>query len=251
MSIAMEVITTERFQLDRFLEVFPNAPVGSVAKKIHPDFVITNGNTSIGLELTQLFRTNKNSNYQPRQVEAFREQIVGSAKKSYVNKTNVPLDVSVLFSEVPLTNEAAIAQKLINTIETLASGNEPWRVVSRDDIDMPNELSLIKIIKRASHQGCSWNVTQTGWLPNIDELTIQAVISKKNKKLAQYKVCAKEIWLLLVMDQLYLSSSFNIPESVTQHIYASVFDKTVLFSCIDKRYWALKTTTLNDKVQNG
>ncbi len=244
-------ITTERFQLDRFLEVFPDAPIGEITKTIHPDFVISNNNSSIGVEITQLFKSNQNNNFAPREIEAFRELIVQLAKDIYIHKYDIPLDVGVLFSERKLTNSDTSARKLVNIVEKIASGNEPLRIVSADEIDMPTEFSLIKVIKTTSHSSCSWSVSQSGWLSNLDESTIQTAISKKNMKICHYRKRTNEIWLLLVIDQIYLSSSFAVPNTVISYIYDSVFNKTILFSCIDKKWWILNAKRLSNPTHHG
>jgi len=92
-------IATERFQLDRFLESYPGAPVGHIEKTTHPDFIISTTGKVVGIELTQLYKTNQNSNFPPRKIEAFRETIVRCAKDIYNSKNGVPLDVGVLFLE--------------------------------------------------------------------------------------------------------------------------------------------------------
>ncbi|MBU6470585.1 MAG: hypothetical protein KGQ68_07865 [Gammaproteobacteria bacterium] len=238
----MEQITTERFHLDRFLEIFPDAPVGQPQKTTHPDFVIPTCGHVVGIELTQLYKIGQNYNFQPREIEAFREKIVSLAKDIYSSKNAAPLDVGVLFSEIALADAEVTARKLVAVIEELASGDEAWRVVTHDEIGMPEEFSIIRIIKRPLHVNYLWSVSYSGWLPDLDKSVIQTAISKKNEKIAQYRKYADELWLLLVMDQIYLSSSFQIPDSIIAHTYDSAFNKTILFSCIDKKWWSLKTT---------
>lgn len=151
--------------------------------------------------------------------------------------------MGVQFSNIALTNADASAGKLVNIIEEIASVNKPCCIVSANEIKMPEEFSIISITKTTSHSSCLWRVYQSGWPPNIDESTIQAAISKKNKKIGKYRVNANEVWLLLIMDQIYLSGSFHVTDIAVSHIYDSVFNKTILFSCIDKKFWILSTKT--------
>lgn len=235
-------ISTERFQLDQFLKIFPHAPVGQPKKTTHPDFIIRTSDGVLGIELTQLYKTGQNYNSQPRQIEAFREKIVSLAKDIYSSKNAAPPDVGVLFSEIALTDAKVTARKLVAVIEKLASGDEAQCVVTHDEMDMPQEFSIIRFNRVPSHVNCLWTVVQSGWIPDLDKSTIQTAISKKNEKIAQYRKYADELWLLLVMDQIYLSSSFQIPDSIIAHTYDSAFNKTILFSCIDKKWRSLNTT---------
>src|SRR5574337_162758 len=221
MKASVEQITTERFQLDQFLGCFPDAPVGYIKKTTHPDFVISTGERVIGIELTQLYKITENSDHQPRAIEAFRERIVRLAKDIYISGNNISLDVGVLFSGKALTDAQVTARNLVTVIKKLASGSEAWRVATHDEINMPEEFSIIRIIKRPSHDGCLWTVSQSGWLPDLNESAVQTTISKKNEKIREYRKCVDEIWLLLVMDQIYLSSSFNVPDSTIAHKYNS------------------------------
>lgn len=238
-------ISTERFQLDQFLKIFPHAPVGQPQKTIHPDFVIPTCGHVVGIELTQLYKTGQNYNFHPKKIEAFREKIVSLAKDIYSSKITAPPDVGVLFSEIALANAEVTARKLVAVIEKLASGDVAQCVVTHDEMDMPQEFSIIRFNRVPSHVNCLWTVVQSGWIPDLDKSAIQTAISKKNKKIAKYQECADEIWLLLVMDQIYLSSSFNVLDSIIDQTYISAFSKTILFSCIDKRYWILKTAAPN------
>lgn len=242
MTVSAEQITTERFQLDRFLEIFPDTPIGQIKKTTHPDFVISTGERVIGVELTQLFKADRNSSFQPRQIEAFRERIVQQARKIYISDSNIPLEVGVLFSGKVLKDVQGTAMGLVNAIKNIASGSGASRIVRADEMDMPPEFSIIKFDKVASHAHCSWNIIQFGWTQDLDKCAIQTAISKKNRRITEYQNGADEIWLLLVMDQIYLSSSFKVPTPIITHTYKSAFSKTLLFSCIDKRYWCLKTT---------
>lgn len=242
---------TERFQLDRFLEVFPGVPAGQIEKTTHPDFVISNNTLSIGMELTQLYKIDRHGNFQPREIEAFREKIVSLAKEIYGSRNSIPLEVGVLFSETALTDAENTAKRLAVVIENLASGSEPWRVVTHDEIDMPKEFIIIRIIKRPLHTNCPWTVSYSGWLPDLDKSAIQTAISKKNMKIEKYRNQTSEIWLLLVMDQIYLSSSFKVPDTVISNTYDSMFNKTILFSCIDKKYWILNTKAPDNPIQVG
>lgn len=233
---------SERLQLDRFLELFPAAPVGHVEKSIHPDFVVTTSKGGIGIELTQLYHVESNRNFKPREIEAFKDKIVGMAKDIYRSGNGLPLEVGVHFSGTALTDAKTTARNLVGVIQELASGDEIWRVVTHDDTDIPQEFSVIRIIKRPSWTNCVWSVSSTRWLPDLDVSAIQTVISKKNKKIGKYQKSVDVIWLLLVIDQEYLSSFFEVRDSVLAHTYDSAFSKTILLSYMSKRCWVLNTT---------
>lgn len=234
--------TSERLQLDRFLEIFPAAPVGRVEKSIHPDFVVTTSKGAIGIELTQLHQVKSNHNFQPREIDAFKDKIVGLAKDIYSSGNVIPLEVGVHFSGAPLSDVETIARKLVGVIQELASGNEVRRVVTHDDLDMPQEFSVIRIIKRPSYANCLWSVSSTRWLPALDVRQIETRIAQKNKKIGKYKESADELWLLLVIDHEYLSSFFEVHDSMLTHTFNSAFSKTILFSYMNKRWRVLNTT---------
>lgn len=242
MGTSINQTTGERLQLDRFLEIFPAAPVGRVEKSVHPDFVVTTSKGVIGIELTQLHQVERNRNFQPREIDAFKDKIVGLAKDIYSSCNAIPLEVGVHFSGTPLSNVEITARKLVGVIQELASGNEVSRVVTHDDIDMPQEFSVIRIIKRPSYANCLWSVSSARWLPVLDVSQIQTRIAQKNEKIGKYKESADELWLLLVIDQEYLSSFFEVRDSMLAHTYNSAFSKTILFSYMSKRLWVLKTT---------
>ena len=74
---------TEKTYLEGFAKTLPKFPVGRLSKSENPDFLISNDGSTLGIELTRIFRKPPQGESPLREQESLREQIAESAKARY------------------------------------------------------------------------------------------------------------------------------------------------------------------------
>jgi hypothetical protein len=239
----MQKKLTERWQLERFIESYAKLPGAEIRDSESPDFVIVTNAGRIGIEVTQLYRSPDAGRFPLKKVETFRESIVHRARDIYTQRGAPTVDVGVLFSDnfQGRQDREAIAEKLATFVQQVYPVEEPWVIVWNDDvgISMPEELERVRIITERKAATGSWLMTQSGWLPKLDRSLLQKAFDAKNPRVSAYREKAKQVWLLLMLDAFYFSSSFSVPEEVVTQPYRSGFDQAFLFSAGERQWWPL------------
>src|SRR3990172_5338391 len=88
----------EKTYLDGFAKTLAKFPVGWLSKSESPDFLISNEEGTLGIELTRIFRKPSQGESPLRAQESLRERITESAKARYDALGQPPIHVGVLFN---------------------------------------------------------------------------------------------------------------------------------------------------------
>lgn len=234
---------TERFQLEQFILSDPD--FSGVEIKDHddrPDFIVEKHGSPFGIEVTQLYRPASSESFALREVEAFREKIIVHAREIYKQRNAPAVHVGVMFSEMSYapTELEPLADELASFVQRAYPVDRPWVIFTDDNTsDLPTAFAGIRISKYASRETGFWSMEQCGTRAVLDRTIIQEAIDAKNRLVPVYRLRIPTVWLLLVMDALYLSSSFTVPEEIVCEHYSCVFDRAFLFSLVDGRSWPL------------
>lgn len=225
----------EAVQLVLFAMSYPQFPDGTLTACEEPDFVLTNGNGTIGIEHTRLFvqRPGKAS---LKQQESLQEQIVGRAFEFYQKSHSPPLMISCSFNDntdYQYRDINTLAQQLVAGLPASLAKQKKWTLFESHDAG-PNWVQGMGLIQgRAPHsyeppEG-RWDVSHGG-CAYCSESIIQTALNTKEKKLnryrKQYPRCG-EFWLLMVVEGFTASSFMSTPDS--KHIFTSSFDRVFFF----------------------
>ena len=136
-----------------------------------------------------------------------------------------------------------IAKKLADFVQRMYPTGKRGIVISDEDVDakLPQEFEMVRISTEREMATGFWTMTQAGEIPKLDSALLQKAIDAKNPRVSDYRKQVQRVWLLLVIDPLYLSSSFSVPDEVLTQQYRSDFDRTFLFSAREDRSWPLVT----------
>lgn len=91
----------ERAYLELARTWYADFPPGALIEDEAPDFVMPTPGRTLGFEVTRLFQPPSTSRFAPRQIEAFREDVIRRAEDIYAASGGLPVDVNAYFSIRP------------------------------------------------------------------------------------------------------------------------------------------------------
>ena len=159
-----------------------------------PDFLITEGNTPFGLEISEVFKgkITKNGSKQRREEEK-RRAIIRGLQADYEGQANVPLQVKI-FGNLAKDELVKIVPRLVS--EDLASKSLLHR------IEMKLAGTLRVHVTKSPTASWSYIGDNVGYVVTDPRLILDAAIKKKSEKLEKYKsATGADVRLLLFSDR--------------------------------------------------
>lgn len=172
------------------------------------------------------------------------------AKEIYTAAGGKAVDVSVNFTsrksggdKVSANSKEATALRIAAFVRQQLSSNDKWISFSSDDFDLsdfPEGVLRIRIITEMLGATGFWSLSGSAWLPTLGIQMVGETINAKNSKVAQYRNKATRVGLLIVIDALSLSLTFQVAPETIEAVYASDFDDIFLLSYRTRSYWKLR-----------
>jgi len=234
---------TEKAYLELARTLYPAFPSGTFLESEAPDFVVASPSGPLGFEVTQLFQPPSATEFNPKQVESFRESVIRRAREIYAASGNPAVEVVAYFSDRPMARRRT--EQLAQSFAEFVCANRPkdGRVLAFRESDrmstLPAGFGSVSIAPSLSEHCRPWfagGVGQT--MPLTYDLLAQA-ISAKNSKFANYRSRASEVWLLVVADLFPSSTSFSVPADIETWHFDHEFDQVLLLSREESKVWAL------------
>jgi hypothetical protein len=236
----------ERWHLCRFEEAYSEFPSGVVHPGERPDFRVQ-GDRTVGIEITQLFREVPEGGQSLREIEQLRVMITDRAGDRFLTSGGPPVDVSVNFSEHAKLTKALIpslAERLAALVQAKLPEPDQYVFVEYDWVNrdiFPEEIVCVRIARFSHRDWSVWQPTNAGYIPGIEPRHMQAAIDRKAPDVTTHRRTCEEVWLLVVADGFGISSTFTLSDVAQQHTYRSPFDRTIYFENFSKRAFDLKT----------
>ncbi len=207
----------EESQLHRFREAIPDFPPGKIEEGEEPDFVIQTPTRRIGIELMRLYHEPPPEGQPRQQVESLRRQVCEKAQQLYEQSCGKAPHVFVRFSNsTPVTDRRVLelARIIESTVRSFALRPGQDRELEFDGTNrdlLPNEIIKIRASRPMHEFKCIWQPSDAASIPKCSRTLLENAISKKERRLPDYRKRADEIWLLLVVGSS-ISSSFQTPD---------------------------------------
>jgi hypothetical protein len=224
----------EAWVLNVAREACPLIPAGQDTQREEPDFLITNENGSIGLEVTELLRPAKDGERRPVAEESRHNQVVQKAEQLYRSMANAkPIKVSVGFNYGIEYDQKEMALALATFVLSRCHLASPG-VIFYDDLP-----ALFFFIRLSSiDPDTAWWGGEAGGYTVTDiyeELALR--IAAKNNKLPSYRTNLPgiPIWLLIYTG-VAVSRSMSIPYGLEQWKQPFGFDRVIFFACLDRTF---------------
>jgi len=210
----------------------------------NPDFLIHYDSRIIGVEITELSidqqanmqhdapeLRNHNKGSKLRELESIKHQIVAYSQERYFEKGHNPVNATFLFenSEKMLTkvNRRELGQHVADALGQLQLANlESCRLDRKTDPAIPRPIFAIHVRELPEHLEPRWTFTNAGWSRRLQPDDVRIVLNQKNMRIDEYRLKAKENWLLIVADGFHPSGRFKPPENNHKSWPESKFERT-------------------------
>lgn len=201
----------EKYILDNFRELFINFPEGDVIPSEMPDFLVKSDIKTTGIELTHIFN---DIHIDGKNNEKRRENIRRMVGDSLCEKLKLIIPytfiLSINFSRKEfVTND--ISRIVSESIQSLCEFHFVTSAIASVNFEnigqLPNEIDQINVQRYDKMDSSFYSESAGGAIPNLTELHLAGVLSKKEQALKSYQYC-DEYWLLIESDSFY-SDAFN------------------------------------------
>ena len=244
-TIAATKKRVERAYLELARDWYPAFPPGVLVESEAPDFLVPTSDGQLGFEVTQLFQRPSNSAFAPRQVESFRERVIGRAEEIYLLSGNPPVDVNAYFSVRLIEKQRK--EQLAQAFSDFVRGNYPedGKVLNfregKATSTLPSGLGAVSIARPLLGASRRWFASGVGETKLLTRELVAKAISSKNPLVARYRASASKVWLLIAVDIFPFSASFSVPAEVDAWSFDYAFDQVLLLSRQESKVWALSS----------
>ena len=216
---------------------------------VGPDFGARQDDTVIGIELTRVYREDRERGMPHRQVEGIWDQVLAGAHTEWLGLGLPPVTVyvSTIPGAVPARIDIArVVSELVSFVSTRipaenenASYEPDWR--SWTPSTLPEAVARIDIGRPSYHTTTYWFMPRSGMVPDLSPELLQRSIDAKSAKLRRYSAPPPSNWLVLIVEGSAPSSTFTITPEALGHVYESAFHRTFLFDAFARRTHELTT----------
>ena len=237
----------ERMALDSFRANSHLLPgVATRMEPDPPDFLITDGDSRVGVEMTRYHHDAGAAGSELAKREALERRVLAAAQTLFeALRPSVPISVSPYFREGTLRrgNVRVIADRLARLVaeivppaptnaEHLSSVRADWDTIERAALG--EVLVALSVHRWVGTSPGQWHPPVGGYL-NIDVADIERPLREKEKDLPPYKARFDECWLIIYAPPLHASSFFDF-EMLNSHMFSSAFDRVAFVDVSLGRY---------------
>ena len=235
----------EQFFFDSFRPKVSDFPAGIVIHKDAPDFRILTPQSTLGIEITQIFREASPGKHPDEQYEAEEQRIVDRAQELATKCQLQPLHVSVYFSSQMRPQKRrrdSITQQFVESIASNVPAGDDFTLRLHSDHGLPPEIDVVSVRRYPGITKPLWQTGRAGAVMEDCAGDLQAKIDSKNTKLDEYKRRCADCWLLIVANWFAASSAFYEPSAKTlAHEFNTAFDRVYFLEVFSGRVLQLQT----------
>jgi|ERR1035437_5574613 hypothetical protein len=217
-----------------FQENYPQCPRSAPIQPDPPAPDIVFPECGLGIEITRYLLGQGKDGSRPWQLETAHQRITSAAQIEYEASMKHSLQVSVLwtiFTECPTTHEErgiaqAIARLVATNITTRqGTGFVNWGTSNNSLLQKYGvEVNIYPIDGQVP--SC-WKSVVCFSFPK-EATRIQVAMDEKKSKVATYRKYCQILWLLVIADKSFLSSSFSPHPNLSQTKFKASFDRVFL-----------------------
>ncbi len=219
----------ERQHLHSFRYLCSDFPRGNLQDYETPDFlIVTETQRKIGIELTQVFKTDGETKSSQQSIEATKIEIMVAARM-YSECFNLPPAHVSLFFSLRRPLKAKARQEIARRVAQVVHDNMPAEgksVQLEYRINQPSEVDLITINRVHPVDHHQWTCPEMGVVQTDAIALFEKAIKKKAKRLGDCLQNCDECWLLIVAPSFKPSGTIHPDKHSFSHIYASPFRRT-------------------------
>jgi hypothetical protein len=243
----------ERYYLERVKALYSDFPSGQIIETERPDFLIASDAGVVGIDLADYIREQGEKGSPLRHKEKVCDEIADMAQLTFESKNDVPLQVHFhwYWHRKPNTAER---KEIANQVAELIDKHLPKEIYGRNYIDPDEEgaaflgdfLTRVSIMRLKPDAKRSWSNVEFGFV-EVEAEDLQQLISSKEKNITAYRANCVAIWLVLVADATHISSSIEFNRSISQHIFATRFDRVLVYNHLNQSVVSLSIALSKDR----
>lgn len=224
----------EAWLLERFRDLYPEFPAGTVVPYEKPDFLIsTEQGAVVGIEVREWFCDEGSAGGSPsRREESLNARIVQRSQELYSAWNLSQVDVGVVFD-----SHCSLKERQLETLPTEIAGIvakhvpsaagqfEAVRYPEPSWKELPSEVESLFISRPSVERDSIWAAEGGGLLPTVTARHIEEAIRAKERLLAKYRESANFVWLLIAAAGFNTSGFCEVDPELGQHRFNSAFDR--------------------------
>ena len=244
-SALMSTKDRERLWMDIARAARPDLLRGELLSGESPDFVLTAGEESFGVEITSYAREISVGESAPEEQTGLRLKLLSLAKKAFAKRSATQLRVGCVFSGSPAlhyTRLPAIAAEIVDYLFARLDGAAEWTHVhwsSEDEgieVEPPAEITSVYARVVPSVGNMHWYPAQAGWVSYASKAEIERTVEQKERKLSLYRRRCDSILLMIVFDGMpHDSAAIHAPEEPVAFAIATGCDGVLCLDAREKR----------------
>ena len=236
----------ERRFLEEVATIYPDLPSGSVIETERPDFLISSDSRVTGIEVVNYVRGQGSGGSDHRRNEVLWRQIADEARRIFESNNSDPLMVHFSWHSNRYPRKADVPEIAANVAETVER-YVPNAVFERTQISGDNFLhTLANMYLDSIHITRVRNTGQAIWASigagfvSVSAPELQSILTSKNSKVREYLQRCDEVWLLIVADGQYISSTGELlPEGTPSSQFQSAFQRVLFYDRWNKQITSL------------
>lgn len=225
----------ERSFLDKVIAIHPDFPSGTIVETEQPDFLILGESHVTGVEVVSYVRGQgkHRGGSVDRRNETLKQEIAEEARQVFESCHSDPLMVRFLWHSAQPLRKAdvpdigASAAKIVGYYipQTLFDST---RIAGNELVDTALQEFVSSISVTRVRNQALWSSVDAGFV-SVPASELQELLTSKNAKVQDYLQRCDEVWLLIVADGRYISSTADLPEDIEQVHFRSAFRKVLFY----------------------
>jgi hypothetical protein len=236
----------ERLFLHEVAAIYQDFPSGTIANIERPDFLISGESRVTEIEVVRYMRGHDSGGSDYRRNEILWQQLADEARREFESNHSAPVMVHFLWHSDRNPGKADVPRMALSAAKIIAEYMpqnifESTRIAGNESVGTPLHafVSSIHVMRVRSRRLASWSSIDAGFR-SVSTNELQQLTASKNIKVPEYLQRCDEVWLLLVADRSYISSTAELSaEEVSQAYFPSLFQKVLFYVRSNRRITAL------------
>lgn len=241
-----EKTALERLFLHEVAAIYQDFPSGTIANAERPDFLISGESRVTGIEVVRYMRGQDSGGSDNRRSEILWQQLADEAKREFESNRSAPLMVHFLWHSDRNPRRADVPRMALSAAKIIAEYMsqtifESTRIAGNESVGTPLHafVSSIHVTRARNRRQASRSSINAGFI-SVSTNELQQLTASKYIKVPEYLQRCDEVWLPLVADGSYISSTAELSEEeVGQAYFPSLFQKVVFYDRPNSRITAL------------
>jgi hypothetical protein len=235
----------EHLFLDEVATIYTDFPSGTITHTERPDFLLSSGSHVTGIEIVNHVRSQDRGGSDYRRNEVVWQQTADEARREFESDHSDPLMVHFLWHSDRYPRKADVPAFATSTAKIIAEYMpahifESIRIADNilQNTPLRSLVSSMHVTRVRNRQQVSWSSINACFI-SVSVSELQQQHTSKSAKDANYLQRCDEVWLLIIADGGYISSTVELPEDIRQDTFRSSFQKVLFYDRPNRRITTL------------